>query len=104
MLGRFDGRWPRNGLGKTHQRELARLHGLVEVLEQKTKAISDEGGKTSYKLRHQQTGKECTFTYRDVFDVGPVINPAYPVSPRAKPRGLCNCENNGPLYLDKFRG
>lgn len=59
------------------------------------RAITDEGGRTKM-YTHTITfhdGEKLTFTERNVFDFGIVINPSYSVVPGAMPGGLCvNCD------------
>ena len=65
--------------------------------------MTDEGGKTKEYV-HTITfhnGEQLTFTERNVFDFGIVINPAYSVLPESKPGGLC-LNNNGTYQWHEF--
>lgn len=67
------------------------------------RTVTDEGGKTKEYV-HTITfhnGEQLTFTERNVFDFGIVINPAYSVLPESKPGGLC-LNNNGTYQWHEF--
>lgn len=63
-----------------YQREKAELLSQVDSWEIAEKTISDEGGKTKmYTHTFRIGGEILTYTERNVFDFGVVVNPAYSI-------------------------
>lgn len=74
---------------KEDEREAIR-NSIVSICTSE-KTITDEGGKTK-EYTHTITfhdGEKLTFSERNVFDFGIVINPSYGVIPGVEPGGLC---------------
>lgn len=87
---------------KEAEREAIR-HSIASI-DTSVKTITDEGGKTKEYI-HTITfhdGEKLTFSERNVFDFGIVINPSYSVTPGAKPGGLC-LDREGVLQWCEFK-
>lgn len=56
------------------------------------------------EIRSKATGETLRFTCRNIFDVGYVVNPAYPVEPGREPGGLATKDDQGRWIWDCYPG
>ena len=88
---------------KNNKKKEAARSGVADI-QVKSRVTVDEGGKieaNDYTIT-THTGKVFTFTERNVFDFGRVINPTYAIAPGLT-GGLCiKNETDGRLYWNTF--
>ena len=89
----------RQAAAESAERERMEIMKHIKNIETEKTDIFDEGGKTVC-FTHRVTmksGAVFTFADRNIFDVGRVINPCYPILPDSDPGGIVSKLDDGTL-------